>query len=288
MKLPHARRTTIPRDKCYWALLKGTGASGLRGSKRREALLYELERYIPVPIESVTASFIACEDGIIACAAPIATIDQLRLTNESAIPDALPVGLASESLDRASFELLQGPTKSRRQEQLERFRLLGIASLATAASAALTIGLASRTGQISTRTDQINDQIKTAYGHALDLSAPSAQPPHVRLVSAVREAEANAASTPADTERADALPVLLHILSQWPESDSLELNRLTIGENEVTLDLSLDTEADAPSVLEALNVPDGWLSRSPRIRQQRDGQSVLIAFVPDSQQESRR
>lgn len=288
MRLPAAKRASIPSAQCYWALLRGTGARGLRGAQRREALLYELERYIPVPIESVAVSLVPYEDGIIACAAPIQLVEELRLTSESAIPDAFPEGLDSGTLDRASFELLQGPTKSRRQERFERIRLLCVASLVSAASAALTVGLAVRTGQVSTQTAQIKYQIENAYGYAIDLSAPSTQPPHFRLVSAVREAEANAAHISTDTGRGDALPALLHILTQWPESDSLELNRLTIGDHEITLDLSLGTATDVSDVLRAINAPDGWLSRSPRIRQQRDSQSLLITFVADSQQESRR
>lgn len=288
MKLPTARRTSIPSDQCYWALLKGAGASGLRGSRRREALLYELERYIPVPVESVAVSFADCQDGIVACAAPMQVIQEFRLTSESVIPDTLPAGLNSGTLDREAFELLRGTTKPKRQERFERLRLICIASLAILASAALTIGFVIRTGQVSTQTAQLKDQIENAYEYALDLSAPSTQPSHVRLVSAVREAEANAASLPAETQQEDALPLLLHILSQWPESDSLELNRLTIGNTEATLDLSLDTSTDASDVLETLGAPDGWLSRSPRIRQQRDGQSVLITFVPGSLREQRR
>ena len=288
MKLPKARKTTIPSDQCYWALLKGTGAGGLRGSRKREALLYELERYIPVPIESVAVSFVPCQDRIIACAAPLRVIEEFRLTSDSVIPDALPKGLDAGTLNRTSFELLSGPTKPKRQERFERLRLICIASLAILASAALTKGFVVRTGQVSTQTAQLKDQIENAYGYAIDLSAPSTQPPHVRLVSAVRDAEANAASAPAETRLEDALPLLLHILSHWPESDSLGLNRLTIGNTEATLDLSLDTSTDASDVLEALGAPDGWLSRSPRIRQQRDGQSVLITFVPESLREQRR
>lgn len=288
MRLPRANRATLPREQCYWAILQGSGAKGLRGRKRNEALLYELERSLPIQVESVSASFAAHGGGIVACAAQRTMIDDFRRSCDSLTPDALPDELAGGTLNTASFELLGGRLMSARHARLKRVRRLSIETLAIAASTLITAGLAVRTHRLNTQSEKHPSQIEAAYEHAIDLSVPSLQPAGVRLVTALREAEKDtetAAGTPAESS---VLPAFLHMLSQWPEDATLRLERLTVGAREASLDVSLDQAADVSQVLAALSAPPGWTARSPRIQQRRDGQSLQISYQQATLQESSR
>lgn len=256
---PRTRVLRVPADACAWAVLSPPD----RMARRRSALLFEFERWLPRPIECYCCSFHTLSDGrIVACGHDRESVAALADDYDSVIPDTIPDFLADEGLLTDQFELATHDATPSRVRAAVR-SVVGLAVVVSIlTSVALTTGMVRRSALLEAETQLLADAVDDTYRKALPSEVSGSQPRSVLVRGLLREArQLNRAD---NHEHTDAALAGSELLSVWDESLGARVHRLSIRRGTASLDVSLS--ADPQRLLAALELLPDWAIGSPTVR----------------------
>lgn len=271
-----------PAERFYWAVIDGSLARG-RGRRRRVALDYLTEDLLPVPVEELHVTYVACEGtSLVACAA---TREQLR---EAIARGALGV----QPADAPEFLRERLKTLARGLEELELLsaefepprlraarRRVGATLACVCCLGLLVVGVGSHRRAVAARQaiDELNRQ-RDAMIAAILLPDPTATlPPQLRLVAEVRRLEQAHAAAPAVLRR-DAAIDLAAVVARWPRGKDLSLDAVNVADDSVTMRGTAPSSADAQPLAEALAGLPGWSLDQPQFRSNADDVTFTVVL----------
>lgn len=268
-------------DRLYWAVLdppSGRRSSLLfrRQAQRRE-LEFALEGEIPVPLESVHATFTPLDDErVLACAV---ARDELKVIGDalSLAPSALP-GWIDAEVDAASIELLTGSFTPRRIMGLRRHWALVLITFVVIALGLISVGLELRVRAAASE----RQQVKSEFGAMLTEAGFEGPPSQARmqLIGRIRTLE-QAAPDPSTAPALESMVVAALVLQAWPDDETIELGSIeATGERVVISAAAPDASGagDLASAMESALVEEGWRAMPPDVMRLRGGVRITLRF----------
>ncbi|RNC81181.1 MAG: hypothetical protein ED559_05110 [Phycisphaera sp.] len=273
--LPRSRVAAIPSEACFWSVLDASATDGLRGKTQKRALLYALEPDLPVPIDEVEALFRAEPNGAItACACRRDRLEDIAKAADIAVPDSVPSWLETSHV-ASNFDLLQGSIVSGRSRHARRTLIASVFVVGLIISSMLMIGFLNRTKAYNTQRDDAASATSLAQELVLPPAGPNSQPASIRLAAMLRSTSTHKHDNQ-DNSFTPASESLEQILSIWP--DGARLQRLSVGKQDVRVDLSMPIELDPTNFIEHLETLEGWSLSAPSIRRTTSTTSVSVSL----------
>lgn len=237
---PHV---TVPAERLYWAVLDPRPLGRLRIADAERGYLFE--DALPLPIESVHASYRRLVDGrVVACGIErerMQAFDRHNLKLLSVTPDRIPepvvAAVGGGDVIPADFNLLVGPYEPIPVARLRRRAVLVAATLAVASLVLVAIGVVRRGGAIDRATATVeghrSEILRVAYPDRSVEGTVSSIPPELRLLGEVRRlASTRSSELP---EIPDAAPGLAAIVAAWPEGIDARCDAITVNERGASL-----------------------------------------------------
>ncbi|MEM9167053.1 MAG: hypothetical protein AAGB48_08505 [Planctomycetota bacterium] len=179
--------------------------------------------------------------------------------------------------DADRFELAQGALAPRRVNQSKRVALVTAASVGVLLMALLTLGLRRESDSLRTETHRLNMLTDEAYASVLNTDQPSGQPRAIVIRGLLRKAQ-EAGSGQVAGARFDAAQSVNDLLRSWDSTIPVRLNRLSARDGLISLDATVDGEADL--LLKTLESVPGWSPGSPGIRRTGAGSRLTLTLTP--------
>lgn len=271
---------SVPVSELYFAVL--TPPVSPRGRARTEELAYSLEAALPVPLDSVHPVYRPLPDArVLAVAIERTQAESLARTHTSVHPAAWPVWLAplAQEIEPTSINLLSGPCRSPRvsaaRNVLVRHALVGVATIALAASAGLERRI--RTQHADTTSAQA--RAAEIYTRALGPAQNNAQPPAARMTSELRRLRATRGPAAATRNQTPADTVLASLLSAWPADSLARTESITVAERTVEVILRVDDLGVAQTFISALGTAPGL--RPGPAKTDREGNEIRLSLRLD-------
>ncbi len=279
-----------PADRFYWAVLDGSMVPKrpLHRRQNEEALGYLFEAELPVPIDRVHAVYVPVNGNrFIACG-----IEHDRLVENAEIkgaltlsPQAIPPELISnDDATVGSFNLLTGRHepesvgRERRRLFIESAAAIVLIAVAVAFGAERRIGAWNRAAAetVSAREAVFDDL------YPPQSTAPSSQPPALRLVAELRQLERTRGDAVESIYSDDpqSLRVLAFLFERWPAQQPIMTESLSVTPESVTLVGLLPTAPAAQVFVSAFELPDQWEARQPQISAVTNGVRLTWRLVP--------
>jgi len=275
LKPPTSRVTTLKADECYWSVLDGSVADGLRGKARQRALLFALEQDLPMPIDEIHAVFLARPGGqIIACACPRDLLVQLAEDADVVHPEAIPDWLDCDQ-DAVDFDLLGGDILSKRVRRMGAMHLVTVLLVCTLLSSLLTVGFVIRSRAFEQERQDARAATNAAQGLVLPPAGAGAQPTSIRLAALLRTVNSHS-DTVMNSDFVSATDSLEQILARWPQD--VRLQRLTVGKLDIRIDLTMPADLDPSLFIGALEELNDWTLSAPVVRRSQESTSVSLSL----------
>jgi hypothetical protein len=274
-----------PAERFYWALLDG----GLlpRGGKRRKQLGYLFERFLPgLAIEQVQAVYRAVPGArkrFLACGAPAEKLrEQVDAGAVTLAPQALPA-FVEAPLDPAALNLLTGPLLPEAVRRLRRRAVSLAITVVIGCCLLLTTGLARRERAVEVRAAGVLAAQAAIIERALGPAAPggNAQPPHVRLVAALRQLEQTRREDPAAAGLLDCSVVMSEFLKHWPADLHVSTESIVVAPDSINVRAIVATMGDAQLLGDALGRLSGWRLLQPQSEARKDDVVVSLRLEPE-------
>ncbi|MCC6910349.1 MAG: hypothetical protein IT430_20635 [Phycisphaerales bacterium] len=279
-----------PAHRFYWAVLDASVVPRrlLRRRPSDEALGFLFESELPVPVDRIQAAYVPVKgDRFIACG-----VEHARILENAELHDALTLGpeaFPSDlgtgfDADVGSINFLIGrhepaPVKrERRRLLLESATAIAIITVAVAFGAERRIGAWHRAtgGMVSARESAFN------YLYPPQSTAPSSQPPALRLVAELRQLERTrgGALQSVGSDDPQAAQVLARLFERWPSQQRIMTESLSVTTDSITLVGLLPTAPAAQEFVSAFELPDQWEARQPQISAVTNGVRLTWKLVP--------
>lgn len=273
--LPASRVTTLPDGSCFWSVIDVAAAAGLRGPAKNRALRFALEPDLPLPLEDVHAVFLATGDGsITACACRRDELDRLAENADVVNPETVPEWIACNQA-AAEINLLDGDVTSARVRRTRVARVVLLLVVAALLSLIVSVGFVRRTQALNQIENDLRAAIKSAQGLVLPPAGPNAQPASIRLAAALRDVSIASGSVQQSSEQ-PATDALRMVLESWPEGTRLK--RLSIGKQDIRIDLTMQAEHDPSGFIAGLEGLQGWKLSAPVIRRSQSETTISLSL----------
>jgi len=273
--LPSSRVTMLPADSCFWSVIDGSVAGGLRGPAKTRAMLYALEPDLPLPIEDVHAVFLANGDGsIAACACRRDELARLAESADVVTPEEIPEWIACDAA-AAEINLLGSGVSSVRVRRTQRTQLAVLLAVSILLSGFVSAGLYRRGQALGQDENDLRAAINSAQSLVLPPAGPNAQPASIRLAAALRTVSFENGSVQQSTAP-PATDSLGQVLATWP--GDARLKRLTIGKQDIRIDLTMPAEQDPSRFIGKLEELKGWKLSAPVIRRSQNETTLSLSL----------
>jgi hypothetical protein len=252
-----------PADRFYWAVLDTTGMPRARSRRARERQLgYQLERYLPVPLEQVQATYLRLHDHrVLACAVEQDRLADLDHNVVTLAPQAVP-RFVEEPVDAGSLNLLTAEREPRIVKSARARCRLELAAAVLLITLIGTLGLVRRAQWHDRRASETAGMVADVYDQILE-SGPSVLPSSLRLKTELRRLRQTHASPVANTAPRDAGAALASLLSAWPPGLELQTESIVVTESQITITALLDTHEQVQALADAVGGVVGWTISQP-------------------------
>ena len=275
-------RRTWPSDRLYWALLDPRALGRTRLAD--DELPNLLESWLPLPLESVHATFARMADGrVVACAVDRdALTDDVRAGVLSLVPDALPSELPDDVRDEVGverLELLHGAFEPVAIGHAKARRRLSLAAIAALMALVAGFGFVRHARAIGDASDAVESRRQQLISAAFADRGASKLPVEMRLVAELRElrgTRATGVSVPFDASDA-----LAQLLTLWPEGVEIKPEGIAVTQRSVSVRGSAKGADETQRLADALSSLKGWRAEPPQFRAARDGVTFTVSLVPD-------
>ena len=275
----------IPAERLYWAVLdpKPLGRTAIA----RTECGYLFEDALPVPIESVHASYRWLADGrVVACGIDRAALEAMdRFGALTLVPASVPAPVlaaigpnAAASLVPRDLNLLTGPFEPQAVRAARRRLLVTAASIAALVAVIIGWGVVRRGDALERATDRVEERrmeiLKAAY--AGDRSA-SALPPEYRLVGELRQLTSTRSSSLPPLF--DAGPSVAALVAAWPQEADARCDAISVTERSASIRGTAKDSAVMSRLEEAYRAVPGWsMQASPQFSSGSSGLSFTITL----------
>jgi len=250
-------------------------ADGLRGKARVRALLFALEQDLPLPVDDIHAVFVAGSDNrIIACACLRDHLVRLAAFSDVVHPVEIPGWLDCDR-GAAEFNLLGGEIASNRVRRMGVVQLVAVLLVCTLLSGLLSTGFVLRSRAFERVRQDAHAATSAAQRLVLPPAGAGAQPASIRLAALVRTVNANSLAV-TDSDFVPATDSLEQILARWPQD--VRLQRLTVGKQDIRIDLTMPVSLDPSLLIGALEDLEGWVLSAPVIRRSQETTAVSLSL----------
>lgn len=278
----------LPPEQFYWAVLEARlprGAlPGIVWSRRSRltALLYGLEHWIPVPLETVHVAFAPGEGGrTIACALGIDAVR--RYLDEGAMtlsPSATP-SFIDQNVDPRSINLLHGPFEAPPLRRARSRWLAGTGAAVLAITAVVAVGAERRTANNRSAEHQMAVASEAIYAQIFPAPAAGGVPSAARLLSELRSLRQTRGSS-SPVVSSDAGETLARVLACWPRDVIAKTESVTVTPTSCTIATDVANHGQAQSLVAALGRINGWRTEQPHVSQTREHVHVTARLLRES------
>jgi hypothetical protein len=261
---PDQPHVTVRAERLYWAVLDPRPLGRPRIADAESGYLFE--DALPLPIESVHASYRRLSDGgVVACGIDrdrMQAFDRQKLLSVTPdrIPEPVVAAVGGGDVHPADFNLLVGPYEPIPVARLRRRAVVVAATLALASLALVSVGVVRRVGAIDRATATVDGHrseiLRVAYPDRSGEGTVSSIPPELRLLGEVRRlASTRSSELP---ELPDAAPGLAAIVAAWPEGVEARCDAITVNERGASLRGIVKDNAAVIRLEDAYRNVPGW------------------------------
>lgn len=284
------QRVVWPAHRFYWAVLDASVVPGglLHRRPSDEALGFLFESELPVPIDRIHAVYVPVKrNRFIACG-----VEHDRILESAELHDALTLGpeafpsdLRTDlEVDVGSINFLTGRHEPVPVKRERRRLLLESAASVALITAAVAFGAERRIGAWHRATGEMMSARESAFNdlYPPQSTAPSSQPPALRLVAELRQLERTrgGAAQSVSSDDPQAAQLLASLLERWPSQQPIMTESLSVTPESVTLVGLLATAPAAQDFVSAFDLPDQWEARQPQISAVTNGVRLTWRLVP--------
>lgn len=281
-------RWLVPAGSGYWAMLDAVGLP--RGRARHEALAYQFEPWLPVPLESVVPRFLTLDgDAVLAVALPRASLLDLldKGVHSVAIegsPDFLSPEITAGAIARLrALEFLTGDLTP---EPLRRVRRRSAGFLGGGIALALLLlcaGLLRRAEADRTGARQERDRADAIYRAALGRSAEGAILPLPLLLDAElrkRDQQLGSMNGAGAGTVFEADTALSQLLAGWPADEAgLHVESLVAASGALTVRGTAPTTEQVSRLVEQLGRLPRAHIEEPSVRAETRGAAFTLRIT---------
>lgn len=266
----------LPCEQFYWAVLKPSPSMRMRRSDR-QALSYQFEESLPVPLERVHAAYQKLPDGrVLACAMHTDRLSSLAGAVLSLGPGGIP-GHLGVLIEPRSINLLSGEFEPKQLGQARR-RTAALTALALAAlTTILAVGLERRAAAHRDHHREIMLRSNALMESVVGPTGSDSQPAFVRFSSELRSLRQSNASVRVQQPR-DVAALFAKVLAMARVCEIYEprVESLMAADDSLHLTATLPTSESAQQWIASASSIDDWALEQPQVSAA--GGSVRVAL----------
>jgi hypothetical protein len=273
-------RVSWPVHRFYWAILDTSRLPPNSRGARRERLEFALERYVPVPLESIHAAFQKLDqDRVLACAVERGLIESEVDASACSLTPAGPPAFAPDA-DVSGLELLSGPFEPPVVSRARARNRIECAVMIVLVASAVSAGLARRAHWHDSRR-QSAESIQAALIDEVLPGIDAARRTALQLTGELRRLERTRAGRPTDVPT--IVPQLASMFECWPSDPPAQAESIIVTETSLTIIATLDSIADVATLAAAIDHVPGWTMAQPEVRSSEGRARATIRFQRDQE-----